>query len=103
MTYDFHGSWDQNRAHHSSLNSKDNEKDDTMYIVSEILRKSSLFTFEFSIVKDFAVKYFQKLGMPPSKMMLGLGTYGRGDTPAMPYTGFKGETGFVSYYEVNII
>ena len=33
MTYDFHGSWDQNRAHHSSLNSKDNEKDDTMYIV----------------------------------------------------------------------
>ena len=33
MTYDFHGSWDQNRAHHSSLHSKDNEKDDTMYIV----------------------------------------------------------------------
>ena len=33
MTYDFHGSWDQNRAHHSSLNSKDNEKDDTMYTV----------------------------------------------------------------------
>jgi GH18 family chitinase len=33
MTYDFHGSWDQNRAHHSSLNSKDNEKDDNMYIV----------------------------------------------------------------------
>ncbi|CAF3162533.1 unnamed protein product [Rotaria socialis] len=80
MTYDFHGSWDQNRAHHSSLNSKDDEKDDTMYI-------------------DFAVKYFQKLGMPASKMMLGVGTYGRGDTPAMPYTGFKGETGFVAYYE----
>ncbi|CAF4455404.1 unnamed protein product [Rotaria socialis] len=80
MTYDFHGSWDQNRAHHSSLNSKDDEKDDTMYI-------------------DFAVKYFQKLGMPPNKMLLGLGTYGRGDTPAMPYTGFKGESGFVAYYE----
>lgn len=47
------------------------------------------------------MKYFQKLGMPPSKMMLGIGTYGRGDTPAMPYTGFKGETGFVAYYEVN--
>jgi GH18 family chitinase len=31
MTYDFHGSWDQNRAHHSSLNSNDN--DDTMHIV----------------------------------------------------------------------
>ena len=41
--------------------------------------------------------------MPPSKMMLGLGTYGRGDTPAMPYTGFKGESGFVAYYEVEII
>ncbi|UJR31003.1 hypothetical protein I4U23_018514 [Adineta vaga] len=80
MTYDFHGSWDQNRAHHSSLNSKDNEKDDTMY-------------------SDFAVKYFQKLGMPANKMMLGIGTYGRGDTPAMPYTGFKGESGFVAYYE----
>ena len=39
--------------------------------------------------------------MPPSKMMLGMGTYGRGDTPAMPYTGFKGENGFVAYYEVN--
>ena len=46
------------------------------------------------------MKYFQKLGMPTSKMMLGLGTYGRGDTPAMPYTGFKGESGFVAYYEV---
>jgi GH18 family chitinase len=37
MTYDFHGSWDQNRAHHSSLNSKDDEKDDTMYIVCYLL------------------------------------------------------------------
>ncbi|CAF4783583.1 unnamed protein product, partial [Rotaria magnacalcarata] len=35
----------------------------------------------------------------PNKMLLGLGTYGRGDTPAMPYTGFKGESGFVAYYE----
>ena len=97
MTYDFHGSWDQNRAHHSSLNSKDNEKDDTMYIVSltRLLASS-----DRSFSQDFAVKYFQKLGMPPSKMMLGLGTYGRGDTPAMPYTGFKGENGFVAYYEV---
>ena len=47
------------------------------------------------------MKYFLKLGMPPSKMMLGLGTYGRGYTSAMPYTGFKGENGFVSYYEVS--
>ncbi len=99
MTYDFHGSWDQNRAHHSSLNSKDSEKDDTMYIV----RLISIFLFRNSLIsftQDFAVKYFQKLGMPASKMMLGIGTYGRGDTPAMPYTGFKGESGFVAYYEV---
>lgn len=48
MTYDFHGSWDQNKAHHSSLNSKDNEKDDTMYIVSD------LFFVDFD-------KYFQFL------------------------------------------
>jgi len=45
MTYDFHGSWDQNRAHHSSLNSKDNEKDDTMYIVCLI----NIFLFSRSI------------------------------------------------------
>ena len=87
MTYDFHGSWDQNRAHHSSLNSKDNEKDDTMYIVRH---SSFLDLFEILHFQDFAVKYFQKLGMPSNKMMLGIGTYGRGDTPAMPYTGFKG-------------
>ncbi len=36
-------------------------------------------------------------------MMLGIGTYGRGDTPPMPYTGFKGESGFVAYYEVPLI
>jgi hypothetical protein len=41
--------------------------------------------------------------MPPNKMMLGISTYGRGDTPPMPYTGFKGESGFVSYYEVELI
>ena len=41
--------------------------------------------------------------MPANKMMLGIGTYGRGDTPAMPYTGFKGESGFVAYYEVRIL
>ena len=31
--------------------------------------------------------------------MLGLANYGRSDAPAMPYTGFKGESGFLSYYE----
>ncbi len=41
--------------------------------------------------------------MPTNKMMLGIGTYGRGDTPPMPYTGFKGESGFVAYYEVPLI
>ncbi len=41
--------------------------------------------------------------MPTNKIMLGIGTYGRGDTPAMPYTGFKGENGFVAYYEVRLI
>jgi GH18 family chitinase len=46
MTYDFHGSWDQNRAHHSSLNSKDSEKDDTMYIV----RLISIFLFRNSLI-----------------------------------------------------
>jgi chitinase len=30
---------------------------------------------------------------------MGLANYGRSDAPAMPYTGFKGESGFLSYYE----
>jgi GH18 family chitinase len=47
MTYDFHGSWDQNRAHHSSLNSKENEKDDTMYIVCYLFIRS--FAYLYSI------------------------------------------------------
>ena len=51
MTYDFHGSWDQNRAHHSSLNSKDNEKDDTMYIVCFII---SLF---YDFLKQYLIGF----------------------------------------------
>lgn len=49
MTYDFHGSWDQNRAHHSSLNSKDDEKDDTMYIVCHIMD---------NIIRAFSIKKY---------------------------------------------
>ncbi|CAF1127559.1 unnamed protein product, partial [Didymodactylos carnosus] len=78
MTYDYHGNWDTNAGHHSALNGK--ESSDQMHI-------------------DFTVKYYEKLGVPKEKLLIGLATYGRGDTPAMPYTGFKGENGFISYYE----
>jgi GH18 family chitinase len=60
MTYDFHGSWDQNRAHHSSLNSKDNEKDDTMYIVCFINIFLLFLDFYFNI--GFCCKIFSKIG-----------------------------------------
>ncbi|CAF0977020.1 unnamed protein product [Didymodactylos carnosus] len=78
MTYDYHGNWDTNAGHHSALSGK--ESSDQMHI-------------------DFTVKYYEKLGVPKEKLLVGLATYGRGDTPAMPYTGFKGENGFISYYE----
>jgi GH18 family chitinase len=50
MTYDFHGSWDQNRAHHSSLNSKDNEKDDTMYIVRKFIQSFVFFVIHLYFI-----------------------------------------------------
>jgi GH18 family chitinase len=61
MTYDFHGSWDQNRAHHSSLNSKDNEKDDTMYIVCT---NDIRFVFHQSVLINigFCCEIFSKIG-----------------------------------------
>ena len=62
MTYDFHGGWDQNKAHHSSLNSKDNEKDDTSYIVRLDFQFSSI-SFSFFIVLSlgFRCKIFSKI------------------------------------------
>lgn len=74
----FLGSWDTNAGHHSAIQGKD--KQDYLNI-------------------EFIVNYYESKGAPRSKLVLGLANYGRSDSPAMPYTGFKGESGFVSYYE----
>lgn len=62
MTYDFHGSWDQNRAHHSSLNSKDNEKDDTMYIVCFDIVIVWYWWMRRNYLLGFRCKIFSKIG-----------------------------------------
>lgn len=66
----FKGPWDTNAGHHSALTGKD--KEDYLYI-------------------DFVVKHYESKGAPRSKLVLGLASYGRSDSPAMPYTGFKGQ------------
>lgn len=78
MTYDLHGPWDQNAGHHSALYGK--YKSDFLNI-------------------DFIIKYFESKGAPRNKLVVGLASYGRSSAPAMPYTGFKNEAGFLAYYE----
>ena len=78
MTYDLHGPWDTNAGHHSAIKGRDSQ--DYLNI-------------------DFIINYYESKGAPREKLMLGLANYGRSDSPAMPYTGFKGESGFISYYE----
>ncbi len=48
---------------------------------------------------EFIIKHYESKGAPRDKLVLGLANYGRSDSPAMPYTGFKGESGFLAYYE----
>ncbi|KAI3382766.1 hypothetical protein SNEBB_009468 [Seison nebaliae] len=83
MTYDLHGPWDSNAGHHSAIYKK-GKGDEYLYI-------------------DFIVKYYIKKGAPRNKLILGLANYGRSDAPAMPYSGFKGESGFLTYYEVCLV
>lgn len=61
--------WDNNAGHHSALNGKDSQ--DFLNI-------------------NYVVKYYESKGAPRSKIVVGLANYGRSDSPAMPYTGFKG-------------
>lgn len=65
----YYSSWDTNAGHHSAIHGKD--KQDYLYI-------------------DFIIKYYESKGAPRNKLVLGLANYGRSDSPAMPYTGFKG-------------
>ena len=92
MSYDLHGKWEKQTGHHSALEGIPGDK----------------------LTVTYAVDYWVKHGMPPSKIALGMGTYGRafrlvhwannglgasasGDPPAGPYTE---ESGFLSYYEI---
>ena len=92
MAHDLHGKWEKQTGHHSALKGIPGDK----------------------LTVTYAVDYWVKHGMPPSKIALGMGTYGRafklvnqgnnglgaaasGDPPAGQYTG---ESGFLSYYEI---
>jgi len=92
MAYDLQGKWASETGHHTALEGP----------VGDIL------------TVKYATQYWIDKGAPPSKITLGLGTYGRsfklvdinnngigtqanGDPPAGPYTK---ESGFLSYYEI---
>jgi len=97
MTYDLHGAWEKHTGAHIALYPRADETgDDRLLNV------------------DWAVNYFMKLGLPASKLVMGLGTYGRGFTLAdNSQTGmgapakeagtagqYTREKGFLAYYEI---
>lgn len=71
MTYDIHGSWDGNSAHHSPLYGWDGA--------------------------DSTLQRYIYAGMSPEKLNLGLAAYGRATASPGPYTR---EGGILSYYEI---
>ena len=92
MTYNLHGKWEKQTEHHSALEGIPGDK----------------------LTVTYAVDYWVKHGMPPSKIALGMAIYGQafklvnpannglgaaasGDPPAGQYTK---ESGFLSYYEI---
>ncbi|XP_001641690.2 chitotriosidase-1 [Nematostella vectensis] len=92
MAYDLRGKWEPQTGHHTSLEGPPGE----------------------ILTVKFATQYWIDMGAPPSKIALGLGTYGRsfkltfkekngigapanGNPPRGPYTR---ESGFLSYYEI---
>lgn len=90
MTYDLHGSWENVTGHSSPLNSSDN----------------------LSLV--YAAQYWNQLGAPKEKLVIGLATYGRTFKLASPDTHgigspaigkgskgpFSGEDGVMAFNEV---
>ncbi|XP_023564402.1 chitinase-3-like protein 1 [Octodon degus] len=96
LTYDFHGAWRQATGHHSPLfrGQLDGKAD----------RFSNL---------DYAVGYMLRLGVPASKLVMGIPTFGKSYTLASSETGvgapilgpglagrFTKEAGTLAYYEV---
>jgi len=92
MSYDLHGSWETTVGFNTPLNCASG---DTVCI-------------------DYAVNAYIKAGTPPSKLVMGLGTYGHAWTLANPANTnpgaaasgpgnsgrCSGEAGFLSYYEI---
>jgi len=97
MTYDLHGAWEKHTGAHIALFPREGEtgNDRTLNV-------------------DWAVNYFMEKGLPANKLVMGLGTYGRGFTlvdksktgMGAPAKGacaagqYTREKGFISYYEI---
>merc|ERR1719374_475918 len=97
MTYDLHGAWEKHTGAHIALYPRADETgNDRLLNV------------------DWAVNYFMEKGLPANKLVMGLGTYGRGFTlvdksktgMGAPAKGacaagrYTREKGFISYYEI---
>ncbi|KAK3862991.1 hypothetical protein Pcinc_031195 [Petrolisthes cinctipes] len=67
MAYDFHGSWERFAHHHEPLYAY--SKDKGAYLRLNV---------------DYAVRYWIHLGLPPTKLLMGVGTYGRCYTLTSP-------------------
>ena len=93
MSYDMHGSWENFVDHHAPLHKR--SYDSTTLQV------------------DFGVQYWISKGMEPSKIAMGIPTYGRSFilassavAPLSPATGpgtrgpLTGDDGFLAYYEI---
>ena len=97
MTYDLHGAWEKRTGAHIALYPRADETGNDRFLNV-----------------DWAVDYFLKLGLPADKLVMGLGTYGRGFTlvdesrtgVGAPAKGacvagqYTREGGFLSYYEI---
>ena len=94
MTYDYHGSWEQVIGQNSPLFSLPND------------------TTNFNTAAS--MKYWADKGMPKHKLLVGIGTYGRGWTlsdpskcdigspgTAAPSRPFTNAQGLAAYYEVS--
>jgi chitinase len=92
MSYDFHGGWEPQTGFNSPLNDKNGD--------------------QLSIADG--AKYWNKVGVPNSKLLIGLATYGRGfnlanaanSSVGAPATGacakqtYTQEDGYAAYYEI---
>ncbi|KAI0210674.1 Acidic mammalian chitinase, partial [Lamellibrachia satsuma] len=97
MSYDLHGSWDTSTGHNSPLFPRSGETAANQQLNVE-----------------WAAKYWVQKGCPPSKLVIGMPTYGRGFQLTNPLNHGMGaaaqgtpqagpltsEAGFLAYYEV---